>query len=124
MIHSIGQIMLYVHDQDEAKRFWMEKLGFTVIAEENSPAIRWIEIAPNVGGTSFVLHNKEKIAQMEPELNLDTPSIMFFTSNLELLHRELSEKQVTVGDIVEMPNGKVFNFADHEENYFAVMEKK
>jgi hypothetical protein len=23
-----------------------------------------------------------------------------------------------------MPSGRVFNFADHEENYFAVMDKK
>jgi hypothetical protein len=25
--------------------------------------------------------------------------------------------------IVNMPSGRVFNFADNEENYFAVMEK-
>lgn len=124
MIHSIGQIMLYVHNQDEALKFWTEIIGFSVIAEENSSEIRWIEIAPpNGGSTSFVLHNKDKIAQMEPELNLDTPSIMFYTNDLEQLHQDLTTKNVTVGDIVEMPNGKVFNFADYEENYFAVMEK-
>jgi lactoylglutathione lyase len=26
-------------------------------------------------------------------------------------------------EIVNMPSGRVFNFADNEENYFAVMEK-
>ncbi|WP_010094002.1 VOC family protein [Ornithinibacillus scapharcae] len=124
MIGSIGQIMLYVHDQDEAMRFWTEAVGFSVIAEEESPEFRWIEIAPPNGGTSLVLHNKDKIAQMEPELNLDTPSIMFYTNDLEQLHQELTVKNITVGDIVEMPNGRVFNFADYEENYFAVMEKK
>lgn len=60
---------------------------------------------------------------MEPELNLGTPSLLFFSDNLDQLHSELSNKGVTVGEIIEMPNGRVFNFADCEENYFAVLEK-
>lgn len=47
MFSKIGQIMLYVNNQDEAVKFWTEKLGFTVIAEENNDqGLRWIEIAP------------------------------------------------------------------------------
>lgn len=61
---------------------------------------------------------------MSPGLNLDTPSLMFFTENLEQLHSDLLNKKITVGEIVNMPSGGVFNFADNEENYFAVMERK
>lgn len=125
MISKVGQIMLYVNNQDEAVRFWTEKVGFSVISEEdNRQGMRWIEIAPaNNAETSIILHNKEFIAKMEPELNLGTPSIMFFTENLEQLYSNLLSNNVTVGEIVNMPSGKVFNFADTEENYFAVMEK-
>lgn len=125
MISKVGQIMLYVNNQDEAVRFWTEKVGFSVISEEdNGQGMRWIEIAPaNNAETSIILHNKEFIAKMEPELNLGTPSIMFFTENLEQLYSNLLSNNVTVGEIVNMPSGKVFNFADTEENYFAVMEK-
>ncbi len=28
MIHKVGQIMLYVKDQEEAVQFWTEKMGF------------------------------------------------------------------------------------------------
>ncbi len=28
MIHKVGQIMLYVNNQDEAVNFWTEKVGF------------------------------------------------------------------------------------------------
>jgi lactoylglutathione lyase len=31
---------------------------------------------------------------------------------------------VKVGEMVTLPAGKVFNFADDEDNYFAIMEKK
>lgn len=125
MINKVGQIMVYVNNQDEAVNFWKEKVGFTVISEENNgQGMRWIEIAPsNDVETSIILHNKELIAKMQPELNLGTPSLLFFTDNLDKLHNNLKNKNVTVGEIVNMPSGRVFNFADSEKNYFAVMEK-
>ncbi|GEL06221.1 VOC family protein [Rummeliibacillus stabekisii] len=126
MINNVGQIMLYVDDQDKAKEFWTEKVGFSVISEEdNGQGMKWIEIAPNKEAeTSIILHNKELIAKMSPELNLGTPSLMFFSNNFEGLYSDLSNKHVTVGEIVNMPSGRVFNFADSENNYFAVMEKR
>lgn len=126
MFTNVGQIMLYVNNQDEAVKFWTEKLGFTVIAEENNnQGFRWIEIAPNKGAeTSLILHNKDFVSKMSPGLNLDTPSLMFFTDDLQQLHSDLLNKKITVGEIVNMPSGRVFNFADNEENYFAIMEKK
>lgn len=126
MFSKVGQIMLYVNNQDEAVKFWTEKLGFMVLAEENNnQGMRWIEIAPKKGAeTSIILHDKDFVSKMSPGINLDTPSLMFFTDNLDQLHSDLSNKEMTVGEIVHMPHGSVFNFADNEENYFAVMEKK
>ncbi|MGG2017124.1 VOC family protein [Bacillus sp. S10(2024)] len=126
MINKVGQIMLYVNNQDEAVQFWTEKVGFGVVSEEdNGQGFRWIEIAPTKEAeTSIILHNKEFIAKMSPELNLGTPSLMFFSENFDNLYSDLSHKNVTVGEIVNMPSGRIFNFADHENNYFAVMEKK
>ncbi|MEK5440913.1 MULTISPECIES: VOC family protein [unclassified Fredinandcohnia] len=125
MFSQLGQVMLYVNNQDEAVKFWTEKLGFTIVDEEDNGQMRWIEIAPTKGAeTSIILHDKEFVAKMSPGLNLGTPSLMFFTENLDQLHTDLSNKNITVGEIVTMPSGKVFNFADNEENYFAVMEKK
>ena len=122
----LGQVMLYVNNQDEAVKFWTEKVGFKVIAEEdNGQGMRWIEVAPtNEAETSIVLHNKELIAKMQPELHLGTPSLMFLSKNLDELYSDLSNKSVTVGEIVTMPFGRVFNFADSESNYFAVKEIK
>lgn len=126
MINNVGQIMLYVNNQDEVKEFWTEKVGFIVISEEdNAQGMRWIEIAPTKEAeTSIILHNKELIAKMQPELNLGTPSLMFFSKEFDSLYSDLVNKNVTVGEIVNMPSGRIFNFADSENNYFAVMEKK
>lgn len=126
MINNVGQIMLYVNNQDEVKEFWTEKVGLIVISEEdNGQGMRWIEIAPTKEAeTSIILHNKELIAKMQPELNLGTPSLMFFSKEFDRLYSDLVNKNVTVGEIVNMPSGRIFNFADSESNYFAVMEKK
>lgn len=85
------------------------KVGFHVVAEEdNKQGMRWIEIAPKSGAeTSIILHNKEVISKMSPELNLGTPSLMFFSENLDRLYTDLTNKNVTVGEMVTMPSGKV-----------------
>ena len=125
MIHQIGQVMLYVNDQDMAVKFWTEKVGFVVISEQEKAGMRWIEIAPTKEAqTSFVLHNKEMIAKMQPELNLGTPSIMFYADKIEEMYQDFQAKGIKVGDLVMMPMGRVFNFADPENNYFALVEKK
>lgn len=36
MIQKLGQVMLYVNNQDQARNFWTEKLGFQVIAEKKT----------------------------------------------------------------------------------------
>lgn len=124
MIRQIGQVMLYVNDQDTAVKFWTEKIGFVVLADQEEGGVRWIEIAPTKEAqTTFVLHNKEVIAKMQPDLNLGTPSIMFYADHIEDLYQDFQAKGVKVGDLVMMPMGRVFNFADHENNYFALVEK-
>ncbi|TQR26674.1 VOC family protein [Lysinibacillus sphaericus] len=118
--------MLYVNNQDEAKEFWTEKVGFSVISDEdNGQGMKWIEIAPTKeAGTTIILHNKELIAKMQPEMNLGTPSLMFFSEDFDKLYNDLLNKNVIVGEIVNMPSGRIFNFADNENNYYAVMAAK
>lgn len=122
----MGQIMLYVNNQDESLKFWTESVGFSLISEvDNGQGMKWFEIAPTKDAeTRIVLHNKELVAKMSPVINLEPPSILFFTRDLDQLYKDFSDKEITVGEIVNVPEGRVFNFADKEENYFAVVEKK
>ncbi|MCG7380580.1 VOC family protein [Paenibacillus sp. ACRSA] len=126
MINQVGQIMLYVNNQEQALQFWTEKAGFHVIAEESlSPEMKWYEIAATPDAeTSLVLQDKQVVAKMSPGVNLGTPSLMFFTPNIDQLYQDFKDKEITVGELVDLPFGRVFNFADDEENYFAVMERK
>ncbi|MBV7504349.1 glyoxalase [Bacillus sp. sid0103] len=62
--------------------------------------------------------------QFSPEVNLGTPSLLFFTKDLDQMYKDFSDKNITVGEMVNVPEGRVFNFADDEGNYFAIVEKK
>ncbi len=45
------------------------------------------------------------------------------TYNLEKVHKNGYPKKHQGWGNVDMPSGRVFNFADSEDDYFAVMEK-
>ncbi|OZT77490.1 VOC family protein [Salinicoccus roseus] len=124
MFTRIGEVMLYVNDQEATRNFWREKLGFIVASESEEGAdMKWIELKPTrEAETSIILHDRKLIEKLSPELNFGTPSLMFFTDDLDRLHEELSEKGVKVGEIETFSSERTFNFADNEENYFAVME--
>ena len=47
MIDSIGKITLYVNNQNEARDFWTEKMGFIVRLEQQMGADqKWLEVEP------------------------------------------------------------------------------
>lgn len=118
--------MLYVDDQDKAAEFWKNKIGFEKVVRVDNPMGGYVyEVAPKLNGaTEFVLHNKEQVRNMSPELNLGTPSILMTTDNIEKLHSKLLSNGVNANEIISFGDMKFFNFSDEENNYFAVREVK
>ncbi len=74
--------------------------------------------------TSLMLFDRQVIAAQSPELNLGTPSLMFQTQDARALYHKFRDQGITVGDLIEMPNRLVFNFADPEGHYFAIQESQ
>lgn len=117
--------MLYVNDQDAIAEFWVNNFGFNIEGrEEYGESFAIILSDGRQNSTKLVLQNKAVVASANPDMNLGTPSILLTTSDIEGLYRKLKERQITVGDKVNFPNGKkVFNFSDFEGNYFAIVEE-
>lgn len=118
--------MLYVENQKTIRDFWVTHFNFVVKNEMSNGDMYMVELAPHAETeTTIVLHNREQIAKMSPELDMATPSLLFslFSSDdLDGLHAKLKAAGITVGEIVDMPGQRVFNFADPENHYFAVKE--
>lgn len=122
---KFNQVMLYVNDQKKIADFWVEHFGYKVEGREEYGATFAIILSdgrPN--STKLVLQNKAAVAAANPEMNLGTPSILLSTDDdIDAIYKRLKDKLSFVGDMVNFPNGKkVFNFADFEGNYFAIIE--
>ena len=60
MINYIGKVTIYVSNQEEAKQFWTEKMGFVCHEQPMGPNFKWMEVHPNEGAvTSFIIYEKE-----------------------------------------------------------------
>lgn len=101
---------------------WTSKLNFTVKEElELMENFKGYEVAPDMESeTTIVMFPLAFIEKYSPEVSRETPSLMFEVENIEAVYEELKEKDVNVGELVEIPEMKTFNFNDGQDNYFAV----
>ncbi len=123
MISSLGQVMLYVNDIEASARFWKEKAGFERVEKQvQGPQVSYI-VAPKADSeVQFVLHDKAEVAAMNPDMNLDTPSILMTSTDVEKTYQEFIAKGINANPVMDLGFMKVFNFSDEENNYFAVRE--
>lgn len=125
MIESIGQVMLYVNDVEAAAVFWKEKLGFERVEKQvQGPQVSYVLAPKTDSEVQLVLHDKAEVAKMNLEMNLDTPSILMTSKDVEATYQAYIANGVTANPVMDLGFMKVFNFCDNEGNYFAVREVK
>jgi catechol 2,3-dioxygenase-like lactoylglutathione lyase family enzyme len=55
-IAGVSVVSVPVSDQERAKQFYVEALGFELTRDDDSvPGIRWVQVTPRAGGTSLTL---------------------------------------------------------------------
>jgi catechol 2,3-dioxygenase-like lactoylglutathione lyase family enzyme len=55
-IENVKVVSVPVSDQERAKDFYVEKLGFELIRDDDSvPGIRWVQVSPKGGAPSLTL---------------------------------------------------------------------
>ncbi|MEB7038922.1 VOC family protein [Staphylococcus gallinarum] len=125
MLKRLDEVMIYVYDHDKVMQFWTEHLNFTVSEDTAEMGIRVVKLLPqDQAETAIVLQDKKKVDEMDMGVSTATPSLIFATTQFDELYQHLNDNDITVGDIMTLPMGRVFNFADPEDNYFAVKEVK
>lgn len=125
MINKIGKITIYVNNQDDAKKFWTEKLNFVVKFEQSMGPMTWLEVGPSESEfTTFVLYDKKMMMAQNPSANVNHPSILLSTTDIEKSYNEMKENGVEVGELMIMPYGKMFSFKDQDNNDYLLREDK
>lgn len=122
---KIGKVTLYVNNQEEAKDFWINKVGFVLKAvHPMGPNMTWIEVAPSEDEfTTFVLYSKQLMEQQDPT-NVAHPSILFSTPDIDAAYEKLKQNDVKVDELQKMPYGRMFTFYDQDGNQYLLREDK
>ena len=95
MTISVKQVVLPVDDQERAKTFWVEQMGFEIRSDETFGNERWIEVSPP--GQSLVLVLSLRTAnepRREVPDHLPHSNVFFTCQDLEKTYRELSKRSV------------------------------
>jgi predicted enzyme related to lactoylglutathione lyase len=117
MIRHVATVAVYVTDQDEALRFWTEKVGFELRTERSMGDARWLEVAPPGAASALVLYPK---AMMREPLQ---PGIVFEVDDIEGTCARLTEAGVPFAKpLREMPWGRFASFLDPEGTEFGLRE--
>jgi lactoylglutathione lyase len=125
MINKIGKITIYVQDQEQAKDFWVNKLGFVIKGEfPMGPGATWLEVGPSEDEfTTLVIYDKALMEKQNPSA-VAHPSILFSTSDVESAYEKMKQNGVEVDDLLKMPFGTMFNFKDQDGNTYLLREDK
>lgn len=118
-ISQIRTITAFVEDQDRAKRFYTEVLGFTVRGDQVMGSNRWLEVAPGDSGTAIVLHKPF------PGASAGTlAGVILDSDDLDGAVARLREAGTQVEGPNEMPWGRQATFADPDGNSFVLSSAK
>ncbi|HEX6353636.1 VOC family protein [Actinophytocola sp.] len=91
----MNQVVLYVEDQEAAKRFWVDTLGFTLAEDTPYGEERWLSVLSPDGATKLVLSKREP-GWTHPDVREGIPhsNVFFYTDDVETTYRELTAKGV------------------------------
>ena len=126
MINKIFKITIYVDNQEEAKKFWVDKMGFEVKREENMMGEhKWLEVSPkDDDSTTFVLYDKNLMKSQNSSINVGHPSVMLYTKDIEKSYSDMKSIGIVVGEIMNYPYGKMYNFFDNDGNTYLLYSDK
>jgi catechol 2,3-dioxygenase-like lactoylglutathione lyase family enzyme len=122
MITRLAVCTVCVSDQDKARAFYTEKLGFEVRRDDPmGPNARWLEVAPKGGEASIVLFTPPG---MEGRIGT-SHALVFDCDDPEATYRELSSRGVVFKEKpTRQPWGGIHaQFEDQDGNTFVLVNR-
>jgi catechol 2,3-dioxygenase-like lactoylglutathione lyase family enzyme len=117
VITGIRTVSVPVTDQEQALRFYVDTLGFTVLRDGPIPTGRWIELAPGNDDVVVTLDHATADVTRGPIM------IRFTTDDAAAAHTALTDAGVDTDEILTWPGvPPMFAFRDPDGNAFSITE--
>jgi len=127
MIDKIGTVCIFVSDQERAKQFYTDVLGFEL--RQDAPLYpgseaRWISVAPSGAQTEAVLYLPDENWEHYRQVVGKSQAVTFTVSDLDSTYADLKAKDVKfVQEPSKEPWGTYAQIEDSEGNTILLMEE-
>jgi len=119
MINRIDVVSIPVFDQDNAKAFYRDKLGFVELSDtQMGDGMRWVQLSPPGSPTSVTLVTW--FNTMPPG---SLRGLVLNTSSLDADVEELKRKHVVTSPIEEQPWARFVTFRDPDGNGLILQQR-
>src|SRR5919108_5171071 len=86
MIGGVTKVVIQVEDQERAKAFWTETLGFELAQDTPYGEERWLEVRTPDKATVVVLDVRRGPRPTAPDPSLPTSNVFFYADDLQRAH--------------------------------------
>lgn len=126
MIDSVGSVCIFVQDQDRAKAFYTQALGFEVRGDDPlypGASARWLAVAPPGASTEVVLYLMDDAWAHYRSVMGQTQAITFRVRDMMALAADLEAKGVPfLQEPTREPWGTYAIIQDSEGNRLLLVE--
>jgi predicted enzyme related to lactoylglutathione lyase len=124
MIDGVSKVVVEVEDQERAKAFWSQTLGFEVVQDTPYGKERWLEVRTPDRNVVVVLDARKGPRPLPRDPSLPTSNVFFYTDDLQQTHMELTGLGVEFPlPPVRQPFGWWSLFQDPDGNRFALVPR-
>jgi lactoylglutathione lyase len=123
MIDAVATVCIFVNDQEKAKAFYMEKLGFELREDAPMGASRWIAVAPPGARTEVILYKLDENWEHYRQVMGKSQALTFNVTDMAALHADLKAKGVRITQEPDpQPWGTYMMILDEDNNGLLMVE--
>lgn len=127
MIDRVGTVSIFVSDQDRAKDFYTNVLGFELRTDAPlypGATARWVAVAPKGAATEVILYLPDENWEHYRQVVGKSQAVTFNVTDMAALHAALKSKGVTfVQEPDVQPWGTYATIQDSEGNLLILVEQ-
>jgi predicted enzyme related to lactoylglutathione lyase len=125
VIEGVSKVVVEVDDQDRARGFWTETLGFELVHDTTYGDERWLEVRTPDEALILVLGQRQGGDRPSAPDLLPTSNVFFYCDDLAETYEELRSRGVEFAQPpVEQSFGWWSMFQDQEGNRFALRPRE
>lgn len=127
MINKVGTVSIFVADQERAKAFYTEKLGFTLVTDQPlwpGATTRWISVAPSGGQPEVILYKPDENWEHYSQVVGKSQAVTLDVTDIHGTVAELKSRGVEfAGEVDVQPWGSSVFLIDSEGNRLLLVEQ-